>query len=104
MGLHSNLLALERMMVIKFSGHAIKQMFQRAIRRAEVAEVVENGQIIDEYPTDKPWPSKLLLGFPAGRALHVVFAHDLKTDVGIVVTAYVPQTDVWTDEYLKRRE
>ena len=62
-----------------FSGHAVRRMFEWSVQRDEVVKVLQNGDVIAEYPEDKPLPSFLLLGFIAGRALHVVAALDRTT-------------------------
>ena len=45
---------------IFFSNHAVKQMFQRSISVEEVKFVLQNGVLVNEYPDDKPYPSRLL--------------------------------------------
>ena len=46
-----------------FRVHAIQRMFQRKINEQEVKQVVAMGQTIEAYPTDKPFPSRLILGW-----------------------------------------
>ena len=41
----------------KFTSHAIQRMFERAIQRDAVISVVQNGEIITEYPEDEPYPA-----------------------------------------------
>jgi len=48
---------------IIYSNHAVKQMFQRRISTHEVEYVLDNSETIQEYPEDKPYPSKLLFAF-----------------------------------------
>jgi hypothetical protein len=45
-----------------FRVHAIQRMFQRRISEEEVKQVVATGEAIETYPTDKPFPSRLILG------------------------------------------
>ena len=59
---------------IRFSAHALRQMLARSITVAEVRQVVTGGEAIIEYPDDQPYPSRLMLGFPQGRPVHVVVA------------------------------
>ncbi len=56
--------------------HAIERMFQRDISEKQVEEVIENGEIIESYIDDKPYPSFLTLGNVDDIALHVVYAKD----------------------------
>ena len=74
--------------------HAIERMFQRDISEKDVEEVVENGEIIEEYIDDKPYPSCLVLGYSDGVAIHVVYAKDEENNI-IVITAYRPNYDKW---------
>jgi len=45
-----------------FRVHAIQRMFQRRISKDEVRQVVVTGVTVESYPTDKPFPSRLILG------------------------------------------
>jgi hypothetical protein len=44
-----------------FSGHALQRMFQRSIDPQEVRSVLEQGETIEKYADDKPFPSRLVL-------------------------------------------
>lgn len=88
---------------ITFTEHALIRMFEREIGRAEVREVVERGDTIASYPDDNPYPNFLLLGFPNGRALHVVLALQREAEHGIVVTVYEPERRLWEEDFRKRR-
>lgn len=87
-----------------FSGHAIRQMFHRAISKDEVIKVIKNGQVIADYPDDKPYPNSLIFTFIGDKAIHVVFAIDEESKTVIVVTAYVPDLHIWTDDFKSRRD
>jgi len=65
--------------------------------------VIENGEIIADYKDDKPYPSMILLGYSAGRPLHVVFAYNAAEQTGYIVTAYSPDQNLWTDDYKRRK-
>lgn len=87
-----------------FSGHALRQMFARVITADDVRGVVEEGEVITSYPDDRPYPSELLLGHRAGRALHVVLAYNADARTAYVVTAYVPDPKLWTEDFKTRRK
>lgn len=89
--------------LIKFSEHAVKQMFLRRISKDDVRNLIDNNQVIKEYADDRPFPSKLLLGFPNEIPLHVVVAYDEKNETCIVVTAYKPDRNLWDDNFKTRR-
>lgn len=86
-----------------FSGHAIKQMFQRRISRDAVKIVISTGEVIADYPDDHPYPSCLMLGFSGDRPIHVVAAHDAETQTVYVITAYEPDVKLWQSDFKSRR-
>jgi hypothetical protein len=80
-----------------FSGHPIQRMFERGIRRDDVLAVVAQGETTTEYADDKPYPSRLLLGFVETKPLHVVLAFCEADGLCIVVTVYEPAVENWSD-------
>ncbi len=54
--------------------HALRRMAERAIRDEQVQHVISAGKVIEDYPQDRPYPSRLLLGWVEGRPIHVVVA------------------------------
>jgi hypothetical protein len=85
-------------MKMHFSTHALKRMFERKITTSEVRSVIEAGEVIARYPNDRPVPSALWLGFPNGRALHVVAAHTDEGDT-VVITVYEPDPVIWDSKF-----
>jgi hypothetical protein len=79
-------------------------MFERKIGEEEVNHILFNGKIIEEYLEDKPYPSKLLLGFVNGRPIHVVAAENKNEEQIIVITVYEPNTIIWDDTFERRRK
>jgi Domain of unknown function (DUF4258) len=86
-----------------FSGHAIQRMFYRRISKDEVRSVITYGEIIEEYPNDEPFPCCLLLDYVQGIPIHVVLSMDEETETCYVVTAYIPDLEVWQDDFRTRR-
>ena len=82
--------------------HAIERMFQRDIYENQVEDVVENGEIIESYTEDKPYPSFLALGYSDGLTLHVVYAKDEDVNV-IIITAYRPSLEKWQNDLKTRK-
>ncbi len=79
-------------------------MFARSIAVDDVRAVIDEGEAIASYPDDRPQPSELLLGFPSGRALHVVLAYDEASSIGYVVTTYVPDPKLWSKDFKTRNK
>lgn len=89
-------------LVLSFSGHAVRRMIQRAVAEEHVREVLDANDVIESYPEDTPYPSALYLGFIAGRALHVVAAHDEVGQRTIIVTVYEPTPAAWDATFRRR--
>ena len=78
-------------------------MYERGITTIDVKEVVRSGNIVEEYPDDKPFPSYLLLGYINNNPLHVVVAIDNNSKKAIIITVYKPDVLLWKDEFKKRK-
>ncbi|WP_434735809.1 DUF4258 domain-containing protein [Candidatus Accumulibacter meliphilus] len=61
-------------MKLIYRQHAVRRMFERRISTADVGAALASGRVIEDYPTDTPYPSCLWLGFAGNRPLHLVFA------------------------------
>ena len=59
---------------IIFRVHAVQRMFERLINADDVRSVLRDGEMIESYPDDTPYPSRLVLGWVDIRPLHVVVA------------------------------
>lgn len=86
-----------------FSRHAVQRMFERGITTSDVRSVISNGASIAEYPEDKPFPARLILGFVQDQPIHVVVAFDESNNWCNVVTVYRPDPMVWSDDFTTRR-
>ena len=89
---------------IQFRLHPIRRMFEREISDQEVLKVIREGEVMEEYPNDEPYPSMLILGFVNDRPIHVVLAVNEEESMGIVVTAYQPDPSLWRDNFRRRRK
>jgi hypothetical protein len=87
-----------------FRIHAVRRMFQRGIDETEVKDIVEQGETIEEYPDDSPFPSRLVLGWSENRPLHIVVADNQKSAERIIVTVYEPNPDQWDNEFKRRKQ
>ena len=88
-------------MTFIYREHAVKRMFERDIFEEDVEDTILNGEIIEEYPDDKPYPSFLALK-SCNKPLHVVFAKNIDDNEIIVITAYYPDKDKWSKDYKTR--
>lgn len=87
---------------IEVTQHFLMRCQQRGISYGEIKEVIKNGEIIEEYPDDYPYPSCLILGMTVdGRKIHVVAGvGEMKL---WLITAYEPAPSQW-DELFKKRK
>lgn len=86
-----------------FRVHAIRRMAQRNITVTEVREVLATGEVVEVYPDDTPYPSRLVLGWRGNRPIHVVAADNTDTVETIIITTYEPGTDQWEAGFRRRR-
>jgi hypothetical protein len=86
-----------------FRLHALRQMFQRRISDSDIRELLKGGVIIEEYPDDTPFLSCLISGVVNARPLHVVMAYNNVDREAIVITAYEPYPDTWSENFTRRR-
>ena len=89
--------------IVKFSRHALERMFERGVSEPDVEAIIRNGEAIEKYLEDTPYPSRLLLGWRGDRPLHVVAAHDPASGLCVVITAYVPDATQWGKDFRARR-
>jgi len=87
-----------------FRVHAVKRMFERRFTVENVRWALSAGEIIEEYPSDKPYPSRLVLGWCGSRPIHVVVADDTVDDEFVVITVYEPDPALWSDDLRRRRK
>lgn len=86
-----------------FAFHATQRMLQRKISVDDVKYVIEHGEVIEPYPDDTPFPSRLLLGKIGSRALHVVAADNHQAQETVIITAYEPNILLWDADFRRRK-
>lgn len=89
-------------MELRFTRHALERLFQRGITPEECEKVFMEGDVIEKYPDDKPFPSKLISGTVKGRILHLVVSSE-EEKCFHVITAYEPDRKVWNGNFTKRK-
>lgn len=87
---------------IQWSGHILTRMQQREIKIKDIINCLSNGEIIEFYEDDYPYPSCLILGNTNnGKSIHVVCAFE--GDSIWMITAYYPAKSEWLDDFKTRR-
>ncbi|WP_295762537.1 DUF4258 domain-containing protein [uncultured Oscillibacter sp.] len=88
---------------VKWSTHCLERMQERDISRADVLSCVLQGEIIEDYPNDYPFPSCLIFGYTTkGKVLHTVIGVDGVT--AYVITAYYPSIEKFEADLKTRKE
>jgi hypothetical protein len=90
---------------VYWSRHAITELVQDQLTRAEVETALQNCEVIEDYPaTHRPLPDCLVLGhLPSTHPIHVVIAIDQARDRIFVVTMYRPLAERWVDDWRTRK-
>jgi hypothetical protein len=82
---------------IILTAHVVNRMKQRHIRFTDIRHTIENGEIIEQYPTDYPFPSCLL----KGDDIHVVCS--VGEGCLYIITAYRPSLSRWDEDGRNRK-
>lgn len=88
---------------IHWHQHALERFLERGISRAEVIEAIMNGEVIETYSADLPYPSCLILHTDV-QPLHVVTAADPAARMCHVITAYRPDLEYFELDFRTRRK
>ncbi len=86
-----------------FRVHAIQRMFERGISPKKVYQALENGETIEDYSSEMPEPSRLILGFQGKRPFHVVTSGNQETNEITIITVYIPDPNKWNKDFKSRR-
>ena len=77
-------------------------MQERDITRVDVKNCLENGEIIEDYPNDFPYPSCLVFGYTINnKVIHVVVGKD--SEYIYIITAYFPNTVKFENDLKTRK-
>ena len=89
---------------IIFRMHAVQRMFARQVSVENVRQVLQSGEMIEDYSAEMPAPGGLMLGQPGRRPLHVVMAENTQADELVVITVYEPNPAQWKPGFRDRKE
>lgn len=76
-----------------FRAHAVQRMFEREISVGKVRKALETADVIEDYSSEMPEPSRLLFGQQGKRAFHVVTSESSQQTT--IITVYLPSADKW---------
>ena len=88
---------------IVISLHGQLRLNERNITVDDVMNAIDNGEIIEQYPDDFPFPSCLILGLSINDVyIHIVVS--MNDNKIYLITAYVPNTDKWEADLKNRKQ
>lgn len=89
---------------VAITRHADQERHEDGLTFDEVYFSTVHGEIIEEYPTDFPYPSCLVYGDNfGGDPIHSVWAYNEGNGAAVLVTVYRPDPERWVN-HRQRRE
>lgn len=93
-----DLIVAIRNSLVRITDHTDEEAVDDELTFDEIYFSVMHGEIIEEYPNDKPYPSCLVLGKNfAGEPIHSVWAYNSGNGWAVLITVYRPDPERWID-------
>ena len=93
-----------RRKLYRLTRHAGIVQLERGIAIADMEQALLNGEIIETYHDDEPYPSCLVLGWvDSFDPLHIVCSRGNIEPALRIVTMYEPDDDVWEGDFKTRK-
>ena len=86
-----------------FRAHAVQRMFEREISVGKVRKALEAEDVIEDYSSEMPEPSRLIMGFQGRRPFHVVTSENPQANEITVITVYLPDANKWKKDHRSRK-
>lgn len=87
---------------LRWTNHVLMRLLQRNISLNDVISALTNGEIIEQYTDDYPYPSCLVLGITLkNKYIHVVCGASDKELW--IITAYYPDNKEWENDFKTRK-
>ena len=81
---------------VRITDHADEEAEADGLTFDEIYLSVLHGEIIEDYPEDKPYPSYLIYGQTfGGDPVHSVWAYNKRNRWAVLITVYRPDPDRW---------
>jgi len=81
--------------------HAVERSIKRHIWKEDIEAAVLNGEIIEEYLDDKPFPTYLIFGkTKKDKPLHIVCSNSPRPKI---ITAYEPKKERWINYRIRKK-
>jgi hypothetical protein len=88
---------------LRITNHADEEAQADKLNFDEIFFSILQGEIIEDYPRDKPFPSCLIYGDTfTGEPIHTVWAYNENNQWAVLITVYRPDPSRWIN-WRKRR-
>ena len=89
---------------VRITDHADEEACADDLSFDEIFFSVVQGEIIEDYPGDTPYPSCLIYGDTfGGDPVHSVWAYNQDNQWAVLITIYRPDPKRWVDWRTRRR-
>ena len=89
---------------LRITDHADEEAEKDQLSYDDIFVSVIQGEVIEDYPDDKPYPSCLIYGNTSSQEpVHSVWAYNQETRNAVLVTVYRPDKNRWLDWITRRR-
>lgn len=90
---------------VRITNHADEEAQNDNLSYEEIFFSTITGEIIEDYPEDKPYPSCLVYGQTyRNEPVHSVWAYNDKTQYAVLITVYRPDPARWISWRERRKE
>ena len=98
----NNIKAFVKEEKIIWTNHVIVRLLQRNITQDDIKNALVNGEIIEEYKSDYPFPSCLVYGINSNnKVIHIVCGSN--GEELWIITAYYPDNIDWEKDLKTRK-
>lgn len=88
---------------IRITDHADEEAQADRLSFDEIFVSVLHGEVIEEYPSDDPYPSALIYGNTfTEEPVHSVWAYNQETRWAVLITVYRPDPERWVDWRIRK--
>ena len=89
---------------IRITDHAEEAAVDDHLSWDDIFYSVDSGEVIEDYPSDKPYPSCLIFGKSSkAEPIHSVWAYNPANQWCVIITVYRPAEDVWVNWRIRRK-
>ena len=88
---------------VRVTDHAQDEAERDQLSYDDIFVSVFQGEVIEDYPDDMPYPSCLIYGSTSSQeTVHSVWAYSRETGLAVLITVYRPDPSLWIDWRVRR--